>query len=116
MKCENLEEFFITYLSMLSIMVDDDKKLTYKEICFLTKCAIYNFEGNDLNDFEKLASYFLNLKFFKRKNDVSMYKYKLSIKKWVISNSKEFVLPGILSSKNVKDFKADFKLEYVPGR
>lgn len=116
MSCENLEDFFVKYLSMLSIMVDEDKRLTYKEVCFLAKCAVYNFEGNDLNDFEKLSAYFLNNKIFKRKNDVSLYKYKLSLKKWVISNSKEFVLPGLLSSRNAKDFKAEFKLNYVPGR
>lgn len=72
---------------------DPSKVLTKKELNFFVECCVYNSQGGDLTNFGALWDHFDNLKFFKKKNDLSTYKKKLGEKKWIRGKRGVFILP-----------------------
>ncbi len=97
---KNPRDFFTLCVNLLSSIVsDEDNKLTYKEKMFLIECCMYNYEGNDLSKSSSLSDHMKHIGFFTRKSDTSIYKYKLSLKKWAITGRKEFTLPGVLAKR-----------------
>lgn len=116
MKTTSVKDFFYKYISVTSALMPEAYKLTYKEIQFLVECCIYNYEGNDLSDSKKLTKHLLDIKFFSRKTDVSLYKYKIGSKKWARTGSKQFELPGVLGSKKGDDLVFNFNLQFEDER
>lgn len=102
MKINNIKEYFRTFILIKSALRKLNEQLTQTEIDFLISCCVYNFNGGDLNNFDSLFKY-LNKEtlFIRRRNDLSTYKLKLSIKKWVKSSRDVFKL--IHSLDIVKD-------------
>lgn len=112
MKTKSAKDFFYKYISVTSALMPEAYRLTYKEILFLVECCIYHYEGNDLGNSKALTKHLLDIKFFNRKTDVSLYKYKIGSKKWAKTGSKQFELPGILGSKKGDKLDFNFSLEY----
>ena len=113
MKVESTRDFFYKQISITSVLMPEDCKLTNIEILFLVECCMYHYNGNDLSDFKGLSDHFLGIRFFKTKERVSLYKYKLSAKKWVKSKKGEFLLPNSLSKTKKDNLYFKFELEHV---
>lgn len=114
MKLSSIKDYFLKSVLLLSALVSDDRKLTWKESQFLAECAYFNYIGGDLSDFKALSDYMLSIKFFNRRTDVSVYKTKLSNKKMVISNRGKFILPNELNFlKDSDDITINIQLSYV---
>lgn len=113
MKINNIKEYFRTFILIKSALKKDEEQLTATEADFLLNCCIYNFNGGDLNDFNSLWEY-LNKEtlFIRRRNDLSTYKLKLSIKKWAKSARDVFKL--VQSLDVVED--GDKYLQYSRGK
>lgn len=89
-------------------------RLTWKEIQFLTECCYFNYNGGDLNNFTDLSDHFIKIKFFNTKSDCSVYKTKLSNKRWIKSGRDFFKLPPQLDIKDDKELHFNISLEYKP--
>lgn len=111
-EAENARDYFYKCISLHSSLTSSDYQLTYKEIMFLVECCMYNYEGNDLKDIDALGNLFIDKKFFKRKSDVSIYKYKLGVKRWAKTGRGEFVLPPMLDKKEGDKLMATIVIEY----
>jgi len=109
---ENVRDYFYKCVSLHSSLSHSQYRLTYKEIMFLVECCMYNYEGNDLTDIDALGKLFLDKKFFKRKSDVSIYKYKLGVKRWAKTGRREFKLPPLLDKKEGDTLSATISLQY----
>lgn len=112
MKIYSVKDYFFNYISVVSVFQPEEFKLTYKEILFLTECCIFNYEGNDLSNYKNLVKHFLNIKFFKKASDISIYKYKLSVKKWIKSDRDNFILPNSLNKHKGDVLKYNLELFY----
>lgn len=113
MKTTFAKDFFYKYISIQSVLMPEDYRLTYKEIMFLVECCVYHYEGNDLSNSKQLTKHLLDIKFFSRKSDVSLYKYKIGSKKWAKTGSKQFELPGILGKRKGDILNFNFSLELI---
>lgn len=105
-------EYFFKCISIHSSLMPPDFQLTYKEIMFLVECCMYNYEGNDLTDIDALGDLFTERRFFKRKADVSIYKYKLGVKRWAKTGRKEFTLPPMLDKRKGDKLSSSILIEY----
>lgn len=99
MKTADPKDFFNKYISVMSALVPEEYRLTWKEIEFLTECCIYQYEGHDLSDIKALTDHLLDMNFFTRKADVSTYKCKIGTKKWAVTGRDQFILPKYLNLK-----------------
>lgn len=111
MTVKNPRSFFKLCVNVLSsILPDEDNKLTYKEKMFLIECCMYNYRNNDLSNTSELSDHMKEIGFFSRKTDTSIYKYKLSLKKWAITGRDQFTLPGVLAKKEGDKLSLDIKI------
>lgn len=110
---DTARDYFYKCISIHSSLMPSDFQLTYKETMFLVECCVYNYEGNDLTDIQALGELFLKKKFFKRKEDVSIYKYKLGVKRWAKTGRKEFILPPMLAKKEGDKLSSTIVIEYA---
>lgn len=72
-----------------------DCRLTKKEITFLTHCCVYHYNGNSLDRFSSLAKYLVDEAGFSNAREVSVYKTKLAIKKWIRGSRDTFTLSSL---------------------
>lgn len=113
MNIGDLEDFYSTYIKMVEAVTSSENKLTERERNFLIECCMFNQRGGDLGDFQELSGYLIDKRFFKRKQEVSDYKYRLSTKKWVISNHMKFEIPGLLGEKDLRKLKINIGVQYT---
>ena len=112
MKYDSIKEFFIGYLGVSSALVGEDYRLRHKELMFLVECCMYHHEGGDLNNIDDLSQHMLDIKFFNRKTDTSLYKYKLSVKKWISAGRNKFILPGLLGERDTSKLNYTLNLRF----
>lgn len=101
MKIRNIYTYFETFIRLKSSIRPKDEQLTHTEQMFLIYCCVYNYNGGDLNDYDKLyENVSKDLAFISRRNDLSGYKLKMSVKKWAKSGRNVFQLIDSLNSVN----------------
>lgn len=112
MNVSNPRDFFHMYISVMSSLVADDYRLTWKEIDFLSECCMYNYLGKDLTDMKALTQHMLDIEFFTRPADVNTYKCKIGTKKWASTGRNKFTLPSNLDFKEGEPlvYKLEIKL------
>lgn len=92
-------------------------RLTWKEREFLAECCYFNYKGGNLNKFSELAKYLISIRFFDNINDCSIYKFKLSTKKWITSARNKFLLPPDLDIKEGDEDRMNFHIDlYYDGK
>lgn len=96
MRIPNIKAYFSTYIKLKSALLPEEEQLSDREFEFLLNCCMINYEGVDLNDFGAVVENSEHLPFINRRNDVSVYKLKLSTKKWIISKRGVFGFPRAL--------------------
>lgn len=99
-------DYFKAVISVLSALLPENKKadkLTNKEMEFLALCAVYNYNGNNLEKFSGLSRFIIESKHCSKKKAVSFYKTKLASKNWIKADKDTFELPIVL--QNVDDVK-----------
>ncbi len=109
---DDIEVFIDIYLQMLNSFVEDEYKLTYKERQFLVQCVIYQYNGGQLSDFYDFQDYMMGKKFCSKPNHVSMYKHKLSVKKWVKTSKYKFLLGKNLNLEKGKDITSQLTISF----
>lgn len=114
MKTSSIKDYFYKCITLTSSVLPEEMKLTWKEREFLAECCYFNYIGGDLNDFSALSDYLLEIRFFEKKSDVSVYKTKVSNQKWIMSGRGKFVLPPDLDIKEGEEDKMKYSisLEY----
>lgn len=90
--------------------MEEDMRLTWKEREFLTECCYFNYKGGNLNKFSDLSKYMIGIRFFDNVNDCSIYKFKLSAKKWITSSRNKFKLPPDLDIKEGEEDRMNFTI------
>lgn len=86
-------------------------ELSWKEREFLAECCVFNYNGGDLNNFTDLCKYLLDIRFFEKKSDVSVYKTKVSNSKWITSKRGKFVLPPDLNIKKGEEHRMKYSID-----
>lgn len=112
MKVGSVKDFFHKHVSMTSAIMPEKYKLTHTETMYLVECCMYHYNGGDLSNMKKLSEHMLDIKFFTREKDVSLYKYKISTKKWAKTGRNVFELPEWLSKKKGDKLEYTFYLTY----
>jgi len=90
-------EYFEFFIAIQSALLEKRYKLTPKEQKFLALCAEYHCKGGNLHDFEELATYLTKIGIVSTHQECSVYKNRLSIKKWIDTGRGRFRLPAALS-------------------
>ncbi len=90
-------EYFEYFIAIQSSLLEKRYKLTPKEQKFLALCAEYHCAGGNLHDFEELATYLTKIGIVSTHQECSVYKNRLSIKKWIDTGRGRFRLPAALS-------------------
>jgi hypothetical protein len=109
-------DYFKAVISVISALLPEAKKankLTNKEIEFLALCAVYNYNGNNLEKFSGLSKFIIESKHCQKKKAVSFYKTKLASKNWIKADKDTFILPNAL--QNVEDAK-NFEISLANGK
>lgn len=109
---DNLKEYIDIYLQILNAFVAEEYKLTFKERVFLSHCMVYQYNGGNLSNFTEMHDYVVDKKFCSSRQDVSTYKQKLSIKKWVKTGKYTFVLAPPVNFLPGQDLSSIFCIEY----
>ncbi len=95
----NSKEYFEVFIAVQSALLSDKRyRLTPKEQEFLAECAAYNSVGGNLHDFEEMCGYLIASGVVSSPQECSVYKNRLSIKKWVDTGRGKFRLPPMLTS------------------
>ena len=107
----SVKDFFYKSASVVSAVMPEKYQLRSRELDFLVECCMYNYEGGDLSNTAALAQHMIDIAFFKRVTDTSLYKYKLSIKKWAKTSRNLFRLPLELDIKEGQVLEYNLKIE-----
>jgi hypothetical protein len=113
-KITNIKDYFGLYLQIMNAFVDEEYKLTFKEREFLVLCIMYKYQGGNLSNFTAMHDFIVENKFCKGRQDVSTYKQKLSIKKWVKTGKYSFILAPSVDFEPGAPLKAVFNISYEP--
>lgn len=113
-KSEGILDFFNQAILAISITsMPDEKQLTRKEGLFLAHCCVFNYLGGNLSSSDELWEYFNEIKFFRRRNDINVYKTKLMGKGWIRCDRKNFIsLPPMLNYSKNTGVKAKLEIVY----
>lgn len=113
MNVTSAKDFFYKYISMTSSVMPEDYKLTHTETMYLVECCMFHYMGGDLSNMKELSKHMLDINFFARDTDVSLYKYKISTKKWAKTGRGVFQLPGVLTKRKGEKLEYNFTLEFI---
>ena len=108
-------EFFSYFIAVQSALMDKRYRLTPKEQVFLAECAAYHCQGGNLHDFEEMADYLISRKIVSSYQECSVYKNRLSIKKWIDTGRGRFRLPASLSKAADYDLNIRLDRSVDPG-
>lgn len=104
----SLLEYFKYFISVQSSLMDRRYKLTPREQEYLAECAAYHCEGGNLHDFEEISGYLISRGVVANPKECSVYKNRLSIKKWIDTGRGRFRLPASLSAPKGYDLRIQF--------
>lgn len=107
----DIESYLDTYIQFLCSFVSDSYKLTDKERQFLVLTILYQYNGGNLLDFSSFSEYMVSKRCCSKAEHVSIYKQKLSVKKWVKTKKYKFELQKGLNFKKGEDIFATFHLK-----
>lgn len=96
-------EFFSYFIAVQSALMPKRYRLTPKEQWYLAECAAYHCQGGNLHDFEEAANYLMARGVVSSFQECSVYKNRLSIKKWIDTGRGRFRLPASLTKASDYD-------------
>ena len=105
------DKFFRAAVAMRSAVMVEEFKLTPKEIDFLGQLYTLHDAGVDISDFKNLKSHFLSKDFFKDSLELSGYKNKLRVKKWIKAGRNKLQLSPIVS-KSPTQYTSTFEIKF----
>ena len=109
----SVKDFFYKSASVVTAIMPKRYKLRSRELDFLVECCMYNYEGKDLSNTAALAQHMVDIKLFKKVSDTSLYKYKLSTKKWAKTGRGMFLLPLEFNIKKGQTLEYKMKIEML---
>lgn len=111
-RLSDLNDYFDMYIQLLNSAVPEQYKLTYKERRFLVLSMLFQYNGGNLSDFQSFQEYILKERFCTKTEHVSMYKHKLSVKKWVKTGRADYSLGKGINILKGQEPDIVFKLSY----
>ena len=102
---------FRAAVAMRSAVMPKEFKLTPKEIDFLGQLYTLDDAGVDVSDFKSLKSHFIGTDFFKDSQELSTYKNKIRVKKWVDTGRNKLRLAPIVL-KSPSQYTSKFEIKF----